>query len=176
MMPILQSSVRQDSSQKSPSRVPRATASSRRTASTNSRRKNTVLPPSGMTRTFACTSRRLWNHLKYSRQFAARHQAEACTAHHRRSRRRRCAPSRGLGGSGTRRGSELKFISATPAWTMPEPVTRNRWSTIRSTSGWSRSSASSTPTQSHSQIPIASRSCSARLRPIGLLWTSVSSG
>ena len=93
-----------------------------------------------------------------------------------RAARRRYASSRLLGGSGTRAGSELKFISCTPACTMPAPVTRNRWSTIVSTSGCSRSSASSTPTQSQSQMPMASRSCSARFSPIGLLWTSVSSG
>ncbi len=54
-MPILQSSVRQSSSQYAPYRS--------RSASRNSRRKNTVLPPSGITLAAACSLSRDWNHL-----------------------------------------------------------------------------------------------------------------
>ena len=128
-----------------------------------------MLPPSGITPAAACSLSRDWNHLKYSSTLAARHQPLACARHQRRAR-----PS-GPAGSGRLAGSVVAFISWTPHWTIPAPVVRNRWSTMRRRSGWKTSSASAIPTHSYG----ISRSCSirtARFRPIGLLCTSVSSG
>ena len=139
-MPILQSSVRQRSSQYTPYRSC--------SAARNSRRKNTVLPPSGITPAAACSLSRDWNHLKYSSTLADRHQPLACARHQRRPRPNRPA------GSGSPAGSVVAFISCTPHCTIPAPVVRNRWSTIRSSSGWNRSSASAIPTHSYGIVQV----------------------
>jgi hypothetical protein len=159
-MPILASSVRQAWSQAVPCR--------RRSASRNPRRKNTVLPPSGMTPTAACSFRRDWNHLKYSSTLEDRHHAVVWAFHQRRSLGRR------PGGSGSACRSQPKFISCTPHCTMPAPLVRNLWSTMRNSSWWNRSSASATPTHSNGTRSSSSVSRAA-LRAVGLLCR-VSSG